>query len=284
MIFVLGARGRFGQALCRSLPAGEVVAVDRSIYADWWRDDAAAEVLRYFESCGRSAPGSVVVVAAGVLDPAQPPAEHWQVNVELPSRVIQGACAAGLRVVTLGTVMERLVEHPNPYVAAKSQLGRFAASCSEAGKAVMHVQIHTLYGGGQPAPFMFLGQICAALREGSRFEMSPGRQLREYHHVDDDVSALLHLIRAETVGVVGLSHGAAVTLRDLATHIFSAVGREDLLHVGARPEPAYDNYATVLPRPKVLDGVDFRPTLPSVATYVQSVVANDHFPSPQKAT
>lgn len=197
--------------------------------------------------------------------------------MELPLRVIQGACAAGLRVVTLGTVMEQLVRLPTPYIAAKARLGHFAAECAEAGKAVTHLQIHTLYGGGPPAPFMFLGQLCAALRDGRAFDMSPGRQLREYHHVDDDVAALLSLLRTQTYGVVPLSHGAPVSLRDLATHVFAAIGHEDLLRVGTRPEPHDDNYATVMLRPRVLDCIDFRPTLPGVVAYIEGLLANNNF-------
>jgi hypothetical protein len=94
--------------------------------------------------------------------------------------------------------------------------------------------------------------------------------LREYHHVEDEAVALQALIDAGATGVVPLSHGAPATLAELATHVFGAVGRPDLLRVGARPEPPDDNYATVLPRPQLLEQVDFRPALQGVAAYVQA--------------
>nr|WP_256216905.1 NAD-dependent epimerase/dehydratase family protein [Variovorax sp. OV084] len=266
-MYLVGGRGRLGRAVCASLPSHESMLLERSVYADWWRPGAASLVERFF---GAAPSGSVVLVAAGLLDPALSAAEHHQINVDLPKRIIEGACRAGLRVVTCGTVMERLTRHPNPYIASKAELGRFAEERAAAGDAVLHLQIHTLYGAGAPAPFMFLGQLVDALRHDRPFEMSPGRQLREYHHVEDEAIALRALVDAGAMGIVPLSHGAPVTLADLASHVFDVVGRPDLLRIGARPEPPDDNYATVLPRPSLIEQVDFRPALQGVAAYVQA--------------
>jgi len=270
MIYVIGGRGRLGRAICASRPAGEIVALEREVYERWWQSNAGASIARYFD-CAE--PGSVVLVVSGVLDPALPRAEHQRVNVDLPARIIDGACAAGLRVVTFGTVMERLLEHPNAYIATKADLGRLAAERAAAGDPVTHLQLHTLYGGGEPAPFMFLGQLCRALREGRPFEMSPGRQLREYHHVNDDVAAMHAVLAAGANGVTALSHGAPCTLRDLATHVFTSVERLELLRIGARPEPPDDNYATVLQRPRELEHIHFQSALQGVTAYVRSVLA-----------
>lgn len=270
MIYVLGGRGRLGRAILASLPREEVTALDRAHYADWWKGDAVPAICRFFE---RAPAGSVVLVAAGLLDPALPGADHHRVNVELPERVIEGACAVGLRVVTIGTVMERLATPPNAYVAAKAELGRHVAHRAAGGDAVAHLQVHTLYGGGDPSPFMFLGQLCSALREGRPFEMSPGQQLREYHHVDDDVTAIHAILNAKFDGVLAMSHGEPCTLLALATHVFESLGRADQLRVGARAEPPNDNYATVFQRPPVLEQVEFRPALQGVSHYVRSVLA-----------
>ncbi|OUM02060.1 NAD-dependent epimerase/dehydratase family protein [Variovorax sp. JS1663] len=270
MMYVIGGRGRLGRAICASRPATEIVAPEREVYERWWQSDAVDSVARYFD---RAEPGSVVLVVSGVLDPALPRAEHQRVNVELPARIIDGACAAGLRVVTFGTVMERLLEHPNAYIATKADLGRLAAERAAAGDPVTHLQLHTLYGRGEPAPFMFLGQLCRALREKRPFEMSPGRQLREYHHVNDDVAAMHAVLAAGAKGVTALSHGAPCTLSDLATHVFASLDRLELLRIGARPEPPDDNYATVLQRPRALEHIHFQPALEGVTAYVQSVLA-----------
>lgn len=267
MIYLVGGRGRVGQAIVASRAASEVALLKREVYQDWWRPGSAKDVTQFFEDAPT---GSVVVVAAGLLDPSLPHQLLRRVNVDLPLQVLKGATDAGLRVVTLGTVMEQLTSHPNIYVASKSELGLQVAGRADAGDPVLHLQIHTLYGGGPPAPFMFLGQMCHAIRRGIPFEMSPGRQLREYHHVDDDVSALHALIAAGVVGIAPVSHGEPSTLADLASAVFKAVGRMDLLRIGARPEPPDDNYATVLTKPAVLAGISFRPAQVGVAEYVKS--------------
>jgi len=270
MMYVIGGRGRLGRAICASRPAEQIVAPERGIYERWWQSGAEDSIARYFD---RAECGSVVLVVSGVLDPAMPLVDHQRVNVELPARIIDGACAAGLRVVTFGTVMERLLEHPNNYIATKADLGRLVAERAAAGNPVTHLQLHTLYGGGDPSPFMFLGQLCKALRDGSVFEMSPGRQLREYHHVDDDVAAMHALLAAGTRGVTALSHGTPCTLRDLATHVFADVERLDLLRIGARPEPPDDNYATMLKRPPDLKDIQFRSQSLGVSAYVRAVLS-----------
>ncbi|MBT2298864.1 NAD(P)-dependent oxidoreductase [Variovorax paradoxus] len=271
MIYVIGGRGRLGRAIAGSYPACDVEILERSVYEDWWQSGSDSRIRRYFEG---APPGSSVAVTAGVLDPAAPEAEHRRVNVELPANIIAGACAARLRVLTFGTVMERLIAHPNAYVASKAELGRIVAERAAAGDPVVHAQVHTLYGGGTPSPHMFVGQIAHALRQKVPFEMSPGRQLREYHHVDDEVAAVHALLETGLAGVVTLSHGAPCTLRDLAAHVFAAFGRQELLRIGARPEPPDDNYATVLQHPTWLAHVDFRPALPGVATYLQELLSD----------
>lgn len=271
MIYVLGGRGRLGQAIAAAYAPDEVALPDRSVYEAWWQPGAEQDVSRFFASAPS---GSVVLVAAGVLDPALSESEHQRVNVDLPLSVIDGACSAGLRVVTVGTVMERLASHSNRYVAAKVKLAQAVAQRAASGLPVVHAQVHTLYGGGAPSPHMFLGQMLVALKSRQPFEMSPGQQLREYHHVDDDVAAMRTLLATPLTGVMALSHGEPCTLRDLASSVFEELGAMHLLRLGARPEPPDDNFATVLPRPAFLSHVEFRPALPGVALYMKNLLVN----------
>jgi len=271
MIYLLGGRGRLARALGRLFPGAELSSPERSVYEDWWQSDAADRVARYFS---KAAPGSSILVTSGLLDPSLSRADHERVNLQLPVQVIEGARKAGLRVLTFGTVMERLQEPPNVYIDTKASLGRHVAQRAAAGDAVTHLQIHTLYGGGEPAPFMFLGQMCRALREGRPFEMSPGRQLREYHHVDDDAVATRAVLGSETDGVIALSHGEPCSLGQLASHVFQELGQPGLLRIGALPEPQNDNYAAVLPRPACLEGVEFRSAMDGVVEYLRSLVSS----------
>jgi nucleoside-diphosphate-sugar epimerase len=276
MKFVIGGRGRLGQAIAREYPAADALCLDRAVYEGWWEAGAQDKVARFFAPWAGSS--STVFVTSGLLDPKLAPAEHQKVNYELPRNVIAGAASLGLKVVTFGTVMESLLAQHNPYIQSKAALGRHVADLAMAGQPVTHVRVHTLFGVGAPSPFMFLGQILTALGQRTPFNMTLGKQLREYHHVDDEARAIRALDAAEVRGVFDLSHGDPVSLRELATTVFAAFGAADLLHVGALPEPLEENYSTVFARHPLLGPQAYRPALPAIVDYLKACVVQPLLP------
>lgn len=272
MKFVIGSSGRLGQALLRQFGADAVTCLPRAVYAPWCAEGQAASVARHFAALG--GPGDTLYVAAGLLDPRLPEADHAAVNLALPRNLIDGAAPLGMAVRTFGTIMESLLAGQNAYIRSKSALGLHAAAAAAAGLPVAHLRIHTQYGGGAPSPFMFLGQIAASLRAGTTLSMTSGRQLREYHHVDDDAGAVAQLEAAGLHGMVDVNHGAPVTLRALAEHVFAAFDASALLAVGALPEPPAEHYNGALARPAALAAFPFRATLPGVAAYLHSELQN----------
>lgn len=267
MILVIGGRGRLGQAIARQYGPGEAVCVERAVYQDWAEPHAQASIDAFFAPlAGKDAS---VFVTSGLLDPKLSPDEIWKVNVELPRNIVEAGCRHGVRVTTFGTVMEALLADHNPYVRSKVALGRYVADKAAAGAAVAHVRVHTLFGGGAPSPFMFLGQMLAALEQGTPFKMTLGKQLREYHHVDDDARAIRQLDEAATTGVLDLSHGAPVSLADLAYAVFGTFGVPGQLQIGALPEPREENYGTVFARSPLVAQLPFRDTLPAVVAYLE---------------
>lgn len=272
MIVLIGGRGRLGQALSALYSGHEVVSLKRELYQDWWKDGATDDVRRFFGPYLDER--AVVFVTAGLLDPRLPPEEHWKVNYLLPKHVVDGATALGARVVTFGTVMEKLISRKNPYVRSKAALGEYVAGLNGKNGRATHVRVHTLFGAGLPSPFMFLGQIHYALTNNTVFEMSPGNQLREYHHLDDEVRAIRALVAAGVSGTIDLSHGEAVSLKDIASYVFASFGAESLLRIGALPEPSEENYASIFERPELLKTISFRKTLPAIVTYLQGLSHN----------
>ena len=271
MKLVIGGRGRLGQALVRAWPAGDALCLDRALYDGWAHAGAEQEVARFFAPWAGTA--STVFVASGLLDPKLAPDAHQKVNLDLPRNVIAGAASLGLKVVTFGTVMESLLAQHNPYIQSKAALGCHVAELAAAGQPVTHVRVHTLFGGGAPSPFMFLGQILTALRQRTRFNMTLGNQLREYHHVDDEARAIRALDAAGVSGVLDLSHGEPISLRELATTVFAACGAADLLRLGALAEPLEENYSTVFTRHPLLGPQAYRPALPVIVDFLKACVA-----------
>ncbi|GAA6143330.1 NAD-dependent epimerase/dehydratase family protein [Hydrogenophaga sp. 5NK40-0174] len=270
MIYVVGSQGRLGAALSAQLEPEAVCTPHRSVYESWWEDSAASRIAKWFES---SPAGSTVIVASGILDPRAPAEQIKKVNVALPTRIAEGASMAGLRVLTLGTIMEHLEDSSNAYIQSKIALGRTVTEMAASGDNTVHAQLHTLYGGGPPAPHMFLGQMLSALRKRTTFNMSPGHQLREYHHVEDLAAALIRLIDQPVTGITTISHGSPTSLRDLALYIYEQLDQPGNLVLSALPEPANDNFNRAFPRPDWLSGVRFRPQASGVSDYLKEMLA-----------
>ncbi|MCK1574592.1 NAD(P)-dependent oxidoreductase [Bradyrhizobium sp. 174] len=263
-----------GSALAGSLHLRRSITLDRLDYSPWTREKAADEVASYFERRAARTPDAWVLVATGITDPARSRDEHDRVNYVLARNVVEGARRCGLKVATFGSIMERFVGDPgyNPYVASKIRLANFVEDLSAREGGVIHIRIHTLYGGGRPSEHMFLGQIYDAIVRKVPFEMSKGAQLREYHHVADEVSAIVQLLHSDTKGAFDLNHGQPIRLCDLATHIFAAFGCLDKLHVGARPMTRPENLDIVFSRSPVIRDIDFRDTCPAIVEYLRSFV------------
>jgi len=269
MNFIVGARGRLGRALADQFGADHAYCLARGDYESWSEAGGADAAARFLEVHAET--GDTVMVASGLLDPALPASDHAKVNVDLPAHIIAAAAGRGVTVVTFGTVMESLQANPNPYVRSKVALSHIV-DLAAASQPLAHVRVHTLYGVGEPSPFMFLGQMLTSLRSRTRFEMTSGRQLREYHHVQDEARAVASLCAAGARGVFDLSSGQPISLRDLAIGVFDAFGVPELLRLGARPEPVEENYGNVFqPHPDLAAG-SFRPAIPSVVNYLQAYV------------
>ncbi|RYE43237.1 MAG: NAD-dependent epimerase/dehydratase family protein [Hyphomicrobiales bacterium] len=272
MNLVLGATGRLGSALCEALASFGVLAPSRQVYSDWWRADAAATIRAYLQK--QPSPIEAIYIAAGIIDPGASAEAHRRINLELPLRVLDAASELGVRVITFGTVLETLgeAEAGTGYVASKAALGREVTARTADGADALHVRLHTLYGGGAPTPFMFLGQMLSALRAEQPFEMSSGTQLREYHHVDDEGPAIRILAAAPVKGCLLLSHGDPMTLAELAQHCFQGLGRSSLLRIGAVPAPLRDNFATRFARTPQLERHPFRDARAAVPEYLQTYI------------
>ena len=266
MNFILGSRGRLGRAITNCYSERDRVALERHVYESWGHDGASDAVARYFDGAGADE-SSVIYVASGLLDPRLSADDLRAVNFLLPRNVIEGASKLGCRVVTFGTVMEALLHQGNPYVQSKFELGNYVAAARSS--RVVHMRMHTLYGGSAPSPFMFLGQMRTAILEKAPFAMTQGRQLREYHHIVDDACAVRTILEADLSGTIDISHGEAISLRDLAQHVFASLGVNHLLRIGALIEPREENHTHVFARPNVLNRVVFRETLPAVAEYMK---------------
>lgn len=269
-IYLIGGRGRLGQAIAREYADSDVIMPDRAIYEAWSKEGAEREIARYFE---RQAGESLVFVTSGLLDPRLPAESLQGVNFRLPKNLIAAVAPLGMRVVTFGTVMETFTGTQNAYVESKRSLSEYVNTSGRTGRGALHLQIHTLYGLGAPTPFMFLGQILDAIRRSAPFPMTSGRQLREYHHLEDEARAIRWLAESAAHGTVALSHGNSLPLRDIAVAVFEGLEKSELLRVGAIADPVEENFERAF-EPVVLPAaIKFREALPAIVAYMKSCLS-----------
>ena len=279
-VVIFGSSGRIGRAAARALrKSGCRVKtaswLDKSSGAARPRDEMLAELAVVEDDAD-------IVFASGLIDPSASGADLMLANVERPAGVIGTTLdRTQWRYLTIGSVLETFssLTARNRYLASKAALWarieRLAADPRLHGR-IAHLRGHTVYGGGEPAPHSFLGQMYESLRTRRPFRMSEGRQLREYTHVDDFAGSMAALLsRAWTGGVtIDLSTGEPVRLSELARAVFRAFDSDQLLQLGALPTPAGENLSAKFPRsPAWLLGRP-RPAIEGIVQWFSELLAH----------
>ena len=139
----------------------------------------------------------------------------------------------------------------------------------------LHLQLHTIYGGGSPTPFMFTGLIFNALKKNKHFAMTSGQQLREYHHIDDEIAAIFAISQTLDKGCFDITEGHSIKLCDLATGIFKHFNRLDLLGIGEISSPLTETYSPALKRQPLLKDAVFRDVFPAITDWLESCLISN---------
>jgi nucleoside-diphosphate-sugar epimerase len=117
---------------------------------------------------------------------------------------------------------------------------------------------------------MFLGQILKSLKNKTTFNMSSGNQLREYHHVEDLVSAIKHLFTNNASGNQQMSIGNPIKLKNLAIFIFEYFNARSNLRIGAISDNSLDNFENKLLANTYIEKISFREPYESIAKYLEN--------------
>ncbi|EFL88476.1 nucleoside-diphosphate-sugar epimerase [Ahrensia sp. R2A130] len=244
----------------RSGPGYTLCPIPRDVIGDANRQSAETILLEVLEDTLQEDIGADINLfyCVGLIDPKAAPDKLTSVNASYPiwqyHRLCEWADANRDRVgrvqmATFGSAFETLPEvaKSNPYLRSKRELyEHWQGSALHDIVPWHHFQMHTLYGGHYIQWQMFSGLIAKALQDDVPFKMSDGSQIREYHHVADIAQCIINRLGRPDIAArpALLSSGRAVALRDLAEHIFAALGKSDLLQVGSLPSPVTDNYET----------------------------------------
>lgn len=226
MNFLIGANGLLGKALEKRF---NPVVIERATYSEWHKTDSQKQIVEFLRGQGMKK-GSTIYLASGILDQSNEKLLR-QVNYELPKNIIQSLKEEEISVITFGTILEALLPGLNAYSKSKVLLSNFLKNMESSKINCIHIRIHTLYGGDKIHDHMFLGLIQDAIKHNKEFKMTAGKQLREYHHLDDVIYCINWLIENNHSGIINLNNGKPVQLVQLAKSIFSSFKKSELLTI-----------------------------------------------------
>jgi nucleoside-diphosphate-sugar epimerase len=167
--------------------------------------------------------------------------EHlMKVNCLWPILIAKRAMAREKRVISYGSALESF-GIDNDYFSSKrefdTQLKQIKVNYLSTA-----IKLHTLYSDARPHPHMFLGQVYLSIRDNMPLNMTSGRQLREFHYVDDVIQSLDNALRNETLVDLEISHGKPNRLIQVAEYLLDSFKLRNLLNIATLPEPVNDNY------------------------------------------
>jgi nucleoside-diphosphate-sugar epimerase len=240
-VVVTGAGGFVGWHVITALErrGSKVVALRREDL-DYRDAQAVEEVLRtaaptsLVHAAWRLAPGSAFLDDPGNRE-----------EKEASLRLFELAHSAGCRrIVGLGTCLEyELSDGPvsedaplrprNAYASSKAEL--FADAQAALGDSFTWARIYYPFGPREP-PHRLVPSVVNSLLRGERIATTVGTQLRSFLHVADAGNALASLALADAAGAFNVGSPEAVPIRDAVERIAGAVGRLDLVDIGARPQ------------------------------------------------
>ncbi len=120
-------------------------------------------------------------------------------------------------------------------------------------------RIFFVYGPGEHHSRLGADVVLSLLR-GEEARCSHGMQLRDYIHSGDAGRGLAALLDSNLIGDYNLGTGQAVRVKDVIEALGEAVGRPDLIKLGARQAPAYEPPLIVADMEKTMKSdIDWKP-------------------------
>ena len=263
---IVGTNGNFSTQLQEIARIDNSLVIDKSIYGNW--DNNNCTLISKITSAIKEYDLRYLINTVGIISRnySNDFIEYW--NYLFPKHLYRICEDLNLTLVTLGSIHETVPEMcaNNPYLKSKKELEQFLVKNDF--KNSVHFQFHTWYGGRNINSEMFLGQIINALRNGTVFNMSDGKQMREYHHIFDDTTCVLRNLEREIVGSYGISHGEKLSLEEIARKIFTYFGYERLLNLNHFISPKFEVREETHLRYDISD-CTFRPTVEGLIDYVK---------------
>lgn len=257
---IIGKNGNIAIELQKNFPHALIIP---GMEYNYWDD--SVQLKKVFASEPND-----IYVAIGIVSSKAETKNLERVNFHIPQKIADIIKGTDSRIFTFGSIMEkdRKIAQSNAYIGTKEKLSKYLKENLQE-KNFLHVRLHTLYGGHNLNPEMFLGQLFFAIKNKTEFQMSSGNQFREYHHIVDDIRALNLLDEANHSGIQEISHEEVFTLRELAEKALYHFDLLDSLVIGKREDPSNEILTPLGKRIKLLENFKFRPSIAGIISYLE---------------
>jgi len=246
----------------------EAVVIARDEVLKWARSNRKLiDLHKEINTCD----GSVEIFnALGIIDPSESTTLLNEVNVELPIHLAEKIQDSNVKLVTFGTIMENFPSlcSQNNYLKSKLDFKKYIDKQNNS-KHVLHFQLHTLYGGVKIQESMFIGQIYKAIKTQQEFVMSSGKQIREYHHITDDILAIQLFVDANLSGIQQINSGKPTRLKDLAEHVFNHFDSAKLLRINNQLDKEPELHSYSYQKVNCFDNMWFRDPIPGIIEWLE---------------
>ena len=264
-LLVTGATGFIGQYVVRDLVArGHAVVASsahaaRAAKADWFSrvryvpfDLAAFDpATDYFAFFGR--PDRMIHLAWEGL-PNYKNDFHVEENYPRHAALLENMVRGGLKDLTVvgtcleygmqeGALDEAMPASPgNPYAIAKDRLRRRLEELATQYPYLLRwVRLFYIYGEGQNPKSLF-SQLDEALKKGEQvFNMSGGRQVRDFLPIEKVADHLIRIATQDRVtGIINCCSGRPVSVLEFVEEFLRRNGKRISLNLGYYPYPDYE--------------------------------------------
>jgi len=269
-LIVFGAGSRLGKAWINSTVVSQHLVINRNDYSDFNNKKISGMISRFLKSISNNEK-TYLLNCVAIQNSLQDFKDIYYWNLEFAVKLFEIAKEFDLNYVTFGTMSEVFLDQntPNNYLSSKKSLTEHISILKS--EKWTHFRLHTLYGVGVPLPHSFLGQLLIALKTNSNFRMSNGNQIREYHHYEDEVNAIVLLLNQGFFGVVDISSGSSLRLKVIAENTISSLGGS--LEVINTPTEYdnHENYFRFYSKNMYLNETNFRDALVGINHYLKEL-------------
>ena len=269
-LIIFGAGSRLGKAWINSTAVSQYLVINRTDYFDLDKKKISVMIVRFLESISNNEK-TYVLNCVAIQNSLQDFKEVYYWNMEFAVKLFEIAKELNLNYVTFGTMSEVFLAEntPNNYLSSKKSLTQHISRIKS--EKWTHFRLHTLYGVGVPLPHSFLGQLLIALKTNSNFRMSNGNQIREYHHYEDEVNALVLLLNKGLFGIIDISSGASLRLKVIAkTTLSSLHGSLEVISAPTEYDK-YENYFRIYSKNTFINEINFRDALVGIQHYLKEL-------------